>query len=103
MSEPYGGNIPPQEPYGYTNPGEPPKNYLVWSIVVTLLCCLPLGVASIIFAAQVNSKWNTGDYAGAKDSSDKARLFAIISAVAGVVFYIIYYALGGSKLLGIGS
>lgn len=31
------------------------KNYLIESILVTLLCCLPLGIPAIVFAAQVNS------------------------------------------------
>ena len=32
----------------------------------TLLCCLPAGIVSIVFAAQVDGKWNSGDYAGAR-------------------------------------
>jgi len=27
------------------------KNYLVESIVVTICCCLPFGIAAIVFAA----------------------------------------------------
>ena len=69
--------------------GAPPPNYLVWAILSTVLCCLPLGVASIVFAAQVNSKWAMGDVAGAQLSSSKAKKFAIWSAIAWVPIVII--------------
>lgn len=89
---PPGGATPPPAP-GYNQPmggGQPPKNYLVWAILSTVLCCLPLGVASIIFAAQVNGKWASGDHAGAVASSEKAKKFAIASAVVGIIGGIIY-------------
>jgi hypothetical protein len=70
--------------------GSPPPNYLVWAILSTLFCCLPLGIASIVFAAQVNGKWAAGDVAGAQDSSRKAKQFAIWSAAAGVIVLVLY-------------
>ena len=69
--------------------GSPPPNYLVWAIVSTVLCCLPLGVASIVFAAQVNGKYASGDVAGAQASSAKAKTFAIWSAVVGLVLSVL--------------
>jgi hypothetical protein len=75
----------PYEPGGYGPPpgppGPPPPNHLVWAILTTIFCCLPAGVVSIIYAAQVNSKWQMGDQAGAMNSSRNARRWAIISAV----------------------
>jgi hypothetical protein len=73
---------------------QPPQNYLVWSILTTLFCCLPLGVVSIVFAAQVNSKWAMGDFAGATESSNKAKQWAIWSAAVaavGAVLYIVFF------------
>ena len=83
------GSAPPPGAYG-TGGGTPPPNYLVWAILSTIFCCLPLGIASIVFAAQVNSKWSAGDAAGAQDSSEKAKKFAIWSAIAGVVVAVLY-------------
>lgn len=80
------------QPYGQP-PGTPPPNYLVPAILSTIFCCLPLGIASIVFAAQVNGKHAGGDLAGAQESSRKAKQFAIWSAVAGVVVGVLY--LGG--------
>jgi hypothetical protein len=87
------GPPPPPSASGYYPPGPgsaPPDNYLVWAILSTVFCCLPLGVVSIVFAAQVNSKWQAGDRAGAADSSAKAKKFAIWSAVAGVAAAIVW-------------
>jgi predicted secreted protein len=76
---------------GYGQPaGPPPPNYLVWAILTTLFCCLPFGIASIVFSAQVNGKWSSGDFAGAQNSSTKARQFAIAAAACGVVVIVIY-------------
>ena len=49
--------------------GIPPKTWLVESILVTLFCCLPFGVVSIIKSAEVNGKVASGDIDGAKISA----------------------------------
>jgi uncharacterized membrane protein YjfL (UPF0719 family) len=78
-------------------------NHLVWAILSTLFCCLPLGIVSIVFAAQVNSKVAAGDIAGAREASDKAKKFAMWGAIAGVVVLVLYaifvVALGGMGAL----
>ena len=73
--------------------GSPPPNNLVWAILVTLFCCLPFGIVSIVYAAQVNGKWQAGDAAGAQESSRKARQWAMYGAIAGVVIAVIYIIL----------
>ena len=86
----YGGS---GQPAPWDRPmGPPPPNYLVYAILTTLLCCMPLGIASIVFAAQVSSKWAAGDVAGAQRASRLARQLAFWSAgVAFVVaaFYVV--------------
>jgi hypothetical protein len=72
----------------------------VWGILSTLFCCLPLGIASIVFAAQVDGKWASGDYAGARESSEKAKRFAMIAAGVGVGLGLLFFILaimGGSE------
>ena len=90
-------NQPPPPQYGAPMPGQPmgspPPNNLVWAILVTLFCCLPLGIASIVYAARVNGKWQAGDVAGAQEDSRKARQFAMWGAIAGVVIAILYAVL----------
>lgn len=82
----------------YGVPTPPPPNYLVWAILTTLLCCLPLGIVSIVFSTQVNTKWAAGDQHGAAKASRGARNFAIASAVAGGVL-----ALGFGVLVLLGA
>ncbi len=65
----------------------------MWAILSTVLCCLPLGIASIVYAAQVNGKYQAGDLAGAQESSRKAKQFAIWGAVAGIVLGVLYLLL----------
>lgn len=76
---------------GYQPPAAPPPNHLVWAILTTILCCLPAGVVSIVFAAQVNSKWAAGDYQGAYNASKNAKTWAIVSAVLGGLFVVVYF------------
>lgn len=80
-------------------PGAPASvpNYLVMAII-SLFCCLPLGIAGVIFAAQVNSKVAAGDTAGALDASKKAKMFsmiAIILGVVGIVCYVLFFVIMG--------
>lgn len=65
-------------------PSAPPPNYLVFAILVTIFCCQILGIVSIVYAAQVNSKWSAGDYQGALDYSRNAKLWAWISFACGI-------------------
>ena len=60
-------------------------NYLVQAILTTIFCCLPLGIVSIVYAAQVNGKVAAGDHAGALASSRNARMWAWISFGAGLL------------------
>ena len=60
-------------------------NYLVQAILVTIFCCLPLGIVAIIFAAQVNGKVAAGDIAGAQSSSRTARTLVIVPVIVGAV------------------
>jgi interferon-induced transmembrane protein len=75
--------------YGSPSPSGEIPNYLVPAILSRVFCCLPLGVVSIIFATQVNSKIATGDTAGAMESSKKAKMFMMIAIGLGALSWII--------------
>lgn len=66
-------------------------NYLVQSILVTLFCCLPLGIVAIITSKQVDDKLRMGDYQGAVEASKKAKKYCLISLGLGIAFGIIYF------------
>jgi hypothetical protein len=71
-------------------PGATVPNYLVFAILVTVFCCLPTGIAAIIYAAQVNTKLQAGDIVGAQQSSKNAKLWVLVSVGAGLLFTICY-------------
>lgn len=75
------------------HPGTIPKpdNNLLWGILVTILCCLPLGIVSIIHATKVDGLYNTGQYEQAIAEAKKAKQWAIYGAIAGVIVYVVYF------------
>ncbi|WP_149359876.1 CD225/dispanin family protein [Lolliginicoccus suaedae] len=81
-----------QAPGGSGNYGAPPDNGLVWGILVTVLCCLPLGIVSIVKASNVNNLWALGQYAAAHEAAAEARKWAKIGAIVGGVFYALIVA-----------
>jgi hypothetical protein len=60
-------------------PGTTVPNYLVFSVLSTILCCLPTGIPAIVYSAQVNSKLLAGDLPGAQAASNNAKLWCWIS------------------------
>ena len=97
---PYGSDgggyaAPPPPPLGGAGASGPPDNKLVWSILVTLFCCLPFGIVAIIKSAEVNSKWSAGDVAGANQAAADAGkwikwsvIVGILGAVIGILLWI---------------
>ena len=81
------------------NQGVRPKNYLVESILVTIFCCLPLGIVGIVFASQVNSKYDAGDYAGAESTSKQAKQFMMWGLITGVIVVVAYLAIFGVAIV----
>lgn len=79
------GNYPPPQPQGTA-----PSSHLVLAILVTLFCCLPFGIVSIVKASQVNGLWAQGQYDAAQASSAAAKKWAIWAIIAGVIVAIIY-------------
>jgi hypothetical protein len=63
----------------------------VWAILTTLFCCLPFGIVSIVFAAQVDSKYNGGDFAGSLKASENAKKWAIFSALVSVGLLAVWF------------
>ena len=61
---------------------EKPKTHMVMAIVSTVLSLITCtiygilpGIVSIVFASQVSSKYNKGDYEGAQNNSKYAKKF----------------------------
>ncbi len=83
--------------YGFNNqtPVHVP-DYLVASILVTMFCCQPLGIAAIVYSALASGEKSTGNYAKAMSYAKNAKTCMIIG-VAGVA--LIYLCLIGFVIL----
>ena len=86
-----------QPQYGPTTQQTMPKNWLVESIIVTIIslcCCCNIvaaitGIVAIIKAKGVNAKFQGGDVVGANNDAASAKKWIIISVVIFVVWGIV--------------
>jgi hypothetical protein len=81
-------------------PGTTVPNYLVFAILATVFCCLPTGIAAIVFAAQVNGKLQAGDLAGAQAASKNAKMWCWISFGLGLGLIVLWAVLAMVGILG---
>ncbi len=70
------------------------KSGMVTSILVTLFCCLPLGIFSIMKSNKINELLAKGDYDGARKAAHENKVLHIWAVVLGIVF-IIFYLIAG--------
>lgn len=86
------GSVPMPQPAAMSAnqmPGTIP-NYLWQSIAVTVLCCMPFGVVSIIYAAKVDGLVARGDIAGATAASKSAKTWITAAVASWIVIAAIY-------------
>ena len=78
-------------------------NYLVPAII-SAICCFPLGIISIVFAAQVNGKVQAGDIAGAMQASKMAKILSYVFIALGLLigggYLLIWVIIGGAAFMG---
>ena len=72
-------------------PGEKIPTYLWQSIVCLILCCLPAAIPGIIYSTKVDPAIARGDIAGAKEASEKAKMWCWISFGLGLVANIVIF------------
>ncbi len=86
--------------------GQPPKTWLVESILVTLFCCLPFGIIGIINASKVEQKFFAGATDEALQASQDAGKWTKIGFFVGIGVYVIIfiiYAIMGVALFSAAS
>lgn len=89
---PQESSFPPPLNIAYNTPvvEAPPKNWLIESILVTLFCCLPLGIVGIVHATKVDTLWSTGQREAAWKASKEAGKWTKLGAIIGVVVIVLY-------------
>ncbi|MDR2117584.1 MAG: CD225/dispanin family protein [Planctomycetaceae bacterium] len=82
-----------QQPYSPYNTIPAPADYLIWSILSLVFCCLPLGIAALIFSIQCKTAFAAGRYEEAIKHSRTAFQCNLIALIAGILVLIIWFAL----------
>lgn len=62
-----------------------PASYLAWSIVMTVLCCNPVGIVPIITGVSTRSKYANRDFDGAKRMSETTAWWVMITIVTSLM------------------
>lgn len=70
-----------------------PDSNLVWAILCTVLCCLPLGIVAIVKSASVDKLWMQGRKEEAKMAAKAAKSYSIWGAVISLVIFVLYFIL----------
>ncbi|MBO7290396.1 MAG: CD225/dispanin family protein [Bacteroidaceae bacterium] len=79
-----------------------PKSHMTLAILSTLLFLhFPLGIVSIFHAFRVKRLWNKGESGKAAEASAKAKKWAIISIILGIIIDVIIILFLGAILAGI--
>jgi hypothetical protein len=68
-------------------------DYLIWTIIETICCCQPLGIAGIVFSILANSAKSSGDYAKAVQNAKYAKICLIVGVIGGLVIGLLYIAM----------
>ena len=75
----------------------PPTN-LVWSIIVTLLCCTPAGIVGIVFAFLTKKHYRQGNYKKAQRMSEYGAWAVIASIILGIISMPLSCAMQAAKM-----
>ena len=67
-----------------------PDNWLVWAILSTVLCCLPLGIVAIIKACKVDTLWAEGKHEEAIAAAKEAKTWTLAGVGITVGFFVLY-------------
>lgn len=62
-----------------------PSTYLIWSIIMAVVCCNPLAILAIITGAVVRSKFRNDDMAGAEKWSEVTAWLVMICIVTSIM------------------
>lgn len=77
---------PPPYPNNTSTIPSKPDNYLTWSIVTTVLCCVPVGIMGIIYSNKAEKLWQQHKYEEAQRYAGMAKTSCIIAAVTGAIW-----------------
>lgn len=89
-------HMPPEPPEFNSGRGQDsnhvpmPKTWLVEAILVTIFCCLPFGIAGIVYSLQISSFYNHGNFAAAEEASRNAGKWTKIGFFTSIILVALY-------------
>jgi hypothetical protein len=94
LSSPAQGLAPTPPP-----PAKDVETYLVYSIIVMLCCCQPLGIVATVFSAMATGEAKSGQYEAAYQHAQQAKMWCWISFGVGLAFNVIVMLLYGTAIV----
>ena len=70
----------------------PPKTWFVEAILATVFCCMPFGIAGIVYAAKVEPYYVSGKIIEAQLASSNAKKWTLIGVGVAILGWILYFA-----------
>ncbi|MBQ4635128.1 MAG: CD225/dispanin family protein [Akkermansia sp.] len=74
--------------------GARPASHLVLSLLLTFCCCPVTALVAVVYALQVDKKYDAGDIVGARRAADCAATWCIVTLIVGIVFWLCSFSLG---------
>lgn len=66
-----------------------PDSNMVWAVLSTVLCCLPIGIFAIINSNRVDELYARGDYQGAEEAAKASKNYVKWSVITASIAWII--------------
>lgn len=76
-----------QQSYAYQDYNRPPfpDSHMVWAVLSTICCCLPLGIVAIIKANEVSGLYYRGLYDEAYLAAEDAKKWSLAALIVGLL------------------
>lgn len=83
--------------------GSEVPTHLVWSILVTIFCCIPAGIPAIVYSAIAMGKNGSGEYEAARAAAKTAAMWCWISFGVGLLILVPYMFMIFMGAMGMGG
>lgn len=74
--------------------GARPASHLVLAILLTFCCCPIPALVAVIYALQVDKKYDAGDIVGARRAADTAATWCVVTLIVAGVFWLCSFIMG---------
>ena len=81
----------------YSSDSSKVNNYLIWNVLATLFCCIPLGIVGIVFSVLSSNAMSRSDYMTGRSHASTAKTFFILSVVSALSPFFTFPFLGISR------